>query len=573
MIAGRISRALWTSILAVLAGCGFSPNLPSGTLACGPGGACPQGQSCSAARICCAPDDLRAACAGEAADAGPTPDSAVDAAATAPAPAPAPAAGFGARRVVAGPANLVGFQDGCTQAVPPSAPERWCAFSRGTELWVLNVTRAAREAIPCNDTDPGCLRLTDALYPDSRGTYLYTRAKFSGDLLTFYAEATHAADRQEPYKGGIYAWFPGWPRARKLTTAGGQQCISHSEATAPAAFCADRAADGTLEVRAGTITADAPLPVFMKLTPEFYGAFTPGGGRFLFGYGEVGQPKPVFIVSTADILDAGKRIQIAERARWFDLSAEGTSLYYLEADGVPGGNLFAVDTATGLRKTMIASGVERAEILGDGLGKDIGVVSYREVAGEVGAATVHLDTTDPAAVVSLGRVAGVFVSPDRRFSLTYARVAASGVQRDLALVDNSSLARCDLQTEVRAIVWPLPVFSGDSRFVFWSEPGLGPDEHEGWVGALPGCGVKRVYSRNMLSYYPLAREGLLYLERTPGSSALQYVQLSRETAAPLAAPTLLATDVDWVSVIEPDGRLTVFSGTRAREGLYIADLP
>jgi hypothetical protein len=84
------------------------------------------------------------------------------------APAPPPAV----HHLVSGAVGLAGRTGtGCSSGVarPGVPPDVWCAFYRagaqaGTELWVLNVTRASLKPTVCDGSSPDCLRLTTNLW-------------------------------------------------------------------------------------------------------------------------------------------------------------------------------------------------------------------------------------------------------------------------------------------------------------------------------------------------------------------------------------------------------------------------
>ena len=113
------------------------------------------------------PDQSVAIDAAEEKDAGERPDVSVDLVS-----APLPATVAPPRLMVPGPARLIG--DGpraCTNQVPPSGNgDRWCGFKRpaagagGTELWVINATRASTATVPCDGTSPDCVHLTSTLW-------------------------------------------------------------------------------------------------------------------------------------------------------------------------------------------------------------------------------------------------------------------------------------------------------------------------------------------------------------------------------------------------------------------------
>src|SRR5205085_2342402 len=76
-----------------------------------------------------------------------------------------------AHRILGPDATLTGGGEGtCSHQVPASGNgDRWCVFTRPgndarSELWVIDVTRAAAAAAPCDGRDPSCVRLTENVW-------------------------------------------------------------------------------------------------------------------------------------------------------------------------------------------------------------------------------------------------------------------------------------------------------------------------------------------------------------------------------------------------------------------------
>jgi hypothetical protein len=204
---------------------------------------------------------------------------------TTPPPAPAPP-----RLLVPGEARLAGLGVRACSRDLPGAPagRRWCAFHRGTELWVFDLTRAmAGEPVPCDGTSPSCLRLTDRLFTGFRiQSPSHPEAhRFDGDTLFYLAEEHPAAAKLEWYEGYVWAWRPGWKQGRALTSDRGVFCQGSDRA--PVAYCGDRVNDRprTFDLRAGRLVdrEDSLLPVIERITALHEGelawaaAITPGG--------------------------------------------------------------------------------------------------------------------------------------------------------------------------------------------------------------------------------------------------------------------------------------------------------
>ena len=134
-------------------------------------------------------------------------------------------------RIADARALLVGNgPDACTHQTPASSNgDRWCAFTFGPnptgvgELWVLDVTRAARGDFPaCDGTDPGCLRLTTKVS-------LRYATFFDGDTLFYGTDST--APVGQDFLGRIFAWRPGWSAGRQVSSDAGFTCIGNAHST------------------------------------------------------------------------------------------------------------------------------------------------------------------------------------------------------------------------------------------------------------------------------------------------------------------------------------------------------
>src|SRR6187551_2180500 len=114
-----------------------------------------------------------------------------------PEPPPPPPA---LHQIVAGPVGLVGrtttgFSSGV--ATTGGTADVWCAFYRtraqgGTELWAVNVSRAASKPVACDASNPDCVLLTTNLWT---GDPLFNASHptihgFEGDTLIIYADAS-----------------------------------------------------------------------------------------------------------------------------------------------------------------------------------------------------------------------------------------------------------------------------------------------------------------------------------------------------------------------------------------------
>ena len=125
----------------------------------------------------------------------------------------------------------------CSHQDPPSGNgDRWCVFTvprtagRNDELWVINVSLAARDEVPaCDGTNSNCLRLTTNLwteFPLVGPVHPYSH-QFWGDTLIFYADATSRPG--EVHRGPVFGWRPGWLQARRIATGNAVDCAGHKD--------------------------------------------------------------------------------------------------------------------------------------------------------------------------------------------------------------------------------------------------------------------------------------------------------------------------------------------------------
>jgi hypothetical protein len=567
--------------------CSFSPDLAAGNgaLRCAADvtKACPEGYACSPNGLCCKSGDVPCLSKVVTPDAGitPPPDMGVtppvDLGGTPPIDAGPPPP----KRRVVGTTNthLIGFDEACTHGIPASTPDRWCAFTRNTsELWILNVTKAAQGAVPCNGSDPGCRLLTSKLFlpAASSKNNTHTKPQFFGDLLIYYAESTQDVPSDAKYRGGIFGWHPSFAEPRRMTSATGFRCESHPQVSMPTGTCLDINGAGAVELRGGMITASQPLPLVWTLGENDRFILEPNrtGDRLVFMQNTAGVPaRPLFLLPAAEVADPAKRIMLAPNVYGLEQSTDGTLVYVIREEGNKGG-LFSVDTATGTKVTEIAAAMEGVSALLDDRGTDLGLVAYDGFAGDTANARLILDRTNPMKTVALGRVGGAAVSPDKAYTLISTQVVTTPSRlTDAKIVDNVSLATCVLQPAAHSSR-VLPFFSSSSSLVFWREPSAEPLWDNVWMATAKGCAGKRMITGQMLAFNGLPNDAILYKQRNAELSTLVYQRFNPETGATVAGPLTVHEGVGLLSVIEPERKLAVFSSTATgAEGIFVVDLP
>jgi hypothetical protein len=566
--------------------CSFSPNLSAGdgALKCAVGpNACPEGTSCMNNGYCCKPgDDVCALKVMPTSDGGVvTPDMGGGGADMEVVPPPPDGGGVSplSKRRIVGTANthLIGFDEACTRGIPASTLDRWCAFTRGTELWVINVTKAATTPPPCNGTDPSCRLLTSKVFlpADTSVKNKHTKPQFFGDLLIYYTDPTQDVASDAEFRGAVMSWHPLYPEPRRMTSNTGFKCLANPRGFAPVAWCADYNAMGNLEARAGTVAANQPLPLVWTLgaNDSFLFEVNRAGDRLLFM--QTAAPattRSLYIVPTADTVDPAKRVLLAPAIKNFEQNIEGDTVYVLREDGNKG--VFMAEMATG-KITELLPAIEGISALDDGAGTDLGLVAFDNYAGETANARLLPDKKNPAAVVALGRVGGVGVSSNKAYSLISTMVVTPPRLTDAKVFDNATLTSCTLQAATRSSRI-LPFFSASSKLVYWMEPSVEPDWDNVWVATAAGCKGVRMLTGQMLSFNGLPNDAVIYKQRNPDTklSTIVYQRLNPETGATVAGPWVVHEGVGLMAVVEPNRKLAVYSATgTGLEGIWLVDLP
>lgn len=254
-----------------------------------------------------------------------------------------------ARQIVAGPATPAGFGErACSHADPPAGDgHRWCAFFRPApderdriELWAFDATAAlAGLEVRCEGDGVRCLRVSERLWTGSKiGSPSHPEAqRFVGDTLVFLADPHPATEKLDRYEGGVWAWRPGWPEARRLTGPRGVLCEGNPRGDA--FYCVENVVDMPvirLDLTMGSIeqTGQGGLPTVENIVPireddiAWSAAFVPAGDALAYSSWRDGER--VESLRVLPVRDAGgaSRVVLEGITRW-RLSFDGAVVYWL----------------------------------------------------------------------------------------------------------------------------------------------------------------------------------------------------------------------------------------------------
>jgi hypothetical protein len=434
-------------------------------------------------------------------------------------------------RMSAEPVTLVGrTRTSCSTGVakPGIDGDLWCAFARSagaaTELWVLDVTQASRATVPCDGTNPRCLRLSSTLWT---GTPLFSAAfpeidGFEGDTLFIYADAT-STGLDASYQGPIRAWRPGWPAARTMTSGDGFIC--HGHPVAAVAYCIDGVQTVNeapeFDLRAGAIgTTAGPLASVGRIRALgaqqqlMWGAgFSPDGKYFLYSSPDDKDAEVLRVTRTKDGGTEPPTAVVPNVARW-SISPDGNKLYYLStynyADTEPSGTLMMLDfPGAGGAPTVLQEHVGTYVAVGNASEPLQGLAFLQDISKGNGTFRFLRDRTQPGSGATLGSDVNEFlISPDLRY--TYLSQPDTDNGPVGLLVSNDGKGKCSLNTRDGAALYSVS-FPPQSDTVFWAQDAESGFQIEGWYAASAGCASKRKFSDN-LAYLLALRDGLLFAD-------------------------------------------------------------
>jgi hypothetical protein len=507
--------------------------------------------------------------------------------------APLPPGVAPARLILAPGANLTGGGEGtCSHQVPASANgDRWCVFTRPgndahTELWVIDVTRAATGATACDGNDPSCVRLTENAWMGGglNGPFQPYANRFFGDTLVFYADALSAP--MDVHRGPAFAWRPGWGQARRISSETALECWGHPRALV--AHCVeDLAGDpvrpDSFALHAGVI-ADRDgivLPSLGRVIPRNGGGelawqagFSPTGEDFA-----VSQPDPnsgiesLRSIATARIGQAMPS-EVAPAAQRWQISNDGRRVFFLRAGAGEPAALLVADFPGGAGATLLEERTNDYFLLSSA-GQDRGVAFVADQGADMGAFRWAADPMMPAAATTLFQyqtgLDAVRMSRDLRFT------AWRDPDFRVTVVQHDQLRTCPLNVDPSHAAYSIS-FLDHAGLVFWAESDGGDrDRRDGYYTDPGNCRAKQRFARSLYFLMPIGDRGLVFADEVDDSTQRTTLKYSPITAGKNWSGDGIVRvheEIDGTSVlfVGPDPLLLLFTvsvGPDEQRGTYL----
>ncbi|HEY0708583.1 MAG TPA: hypothetical protein VGG33_17375, partial [Polyangia bacterium] len=483
----------------------------------------------------------------------------------------------------------------CSHQDPPTAPGyRWCAFYRpgvdgmGTELWVVNLTKAAAGTpAPCDGTSADCRRLTSTLWTNfafNGPTHPFSH-KFEGDTLIYYADAIPPS--KEAFRGPVYAWRPDWNAPRQLTSGQGFWCFGNKKK--PLAQCLDSVFGDikrpeSFELRAGVLdgTSNAPLPSLGRIrplrpdgTPGWQTDFTPDGNHFV--YSDLAPDPAVETLRIIPVAEIGRGVPRVVRSgvsRW-TIANDNQRVYYLrltgQVQGQPEYDLFATDLAEGAAEVKLSARAIDYLLMGDA-STDKGVSYLARIGTDQRTFRLARDRRVPETAQTIftysGLLEGFDLSSDHRFTVWLDGRFTGRVVR------HSDLSVCTLNTRSEAAVF-VPSFLGGGDLVFYSQDGtIELSDRDGLYARSDDCGGVQRFAAKLDHFHTIGDRGLVYGDDyTPaGSVTLKYAKAIRDAAGPrLDRPVAIhgAVEAGIYHVLGGEPKYVVFRPTATNAETWV----
>jgi hypothetical protein len=467
----------------------------------------------------------------------------------------------------------------------PQLHDRWCAFTRGNELWVINVSVAADQPIDCGGGDRNCRRLTSTVAAIDGTIALATVPTFSDDLLLFSADPAPAipGPPADHYRGGVYAWRPGWPSARRLTSETGAYCLAARQAAIVA--CVDNTGPMQFDVLVGA--PEEPLRRAARFAqPVTSFELSRGGGHLGL---EEPQAKPgpgtVWLIPVASAADPATHVLVTREllaTQHWTLSYDDAALFFLRGNPGnlprPAGTLAMVPLDRPTAVVELGQRLATFGVFADRKGNHLAVAGLQDKGLETGLLKVYLGLSPPKELTIGSSSENFTLSTDGRYTMFQVAGDPATGRRDLRVATHASGAICTLQQKPNADFSSGDAFSDDGQLAFWTEyPDAREQFGEGWVGRPADCTDRRKFASREAGHFVVNGLGLVFRElyREDGGGVLRFARWDEGTTWPAAAPVTLGENVTdrFVVVDLRDGPAVVFNiGKPGAEGLYLAPL-
>jgi hypothetical protein len=515
---------------------------------------------------------------------------------------PPPQPGASSRKLVGGRARLVGDHLSACSSQPATGPvDRWCAFTLpgralgGTDLWVLNVTKAMVENIPCDGTNANCKRLTEKLWtgqPANGPTYPGAHV-FDGDTLIYHADAPSTI--VDIYEGPIYAWRPGMDTGRQITGSKGVTCSGHFRTDVVVCIediviVADQI--DTLALHAARLTGTTGrLPKVTTIVPtrpmtqssQWRAGFNRAGDYFSYSTGGklTSELETLHVVATADLGMAGKDVTIGPNISRWEIAVDGKKIYYLKDfnydPDAPTGNLMAADYPSGANAKVLAPDVGIFRLLFDGTDTDRGLSFYDKIAVGKGTFKLMRDTSGatPAVTKVVENVTGALLSRDLRYAMYSTTVNDQFGTTDALLTRTDGSGGCTLVTTDTTAGYG-SAFPPGAGQVFWAD-NLDPleDVGEGWTANPTNCSGKRKFADGIDYWFMAGNKGMLFSDSGLGNDATLRYTVFDNGGAGFGAPVEIQKRMQRFFTVTSEFDLALFAieALTSYDGLYGYKLP
>jgi hypothetical protein len=504
------------------------------------------------------------------------------------APPPQPAQPAILQLLVPGMLGLVGRPaTACSSGVakPGIDGDLWCAFYRagaqgGTDLWVLNVTKATAGAVACDGTSAQCLRLTTNLWT---GDPLFSASHpaihgFDGDTLIIYGDAS-TMNVSDAYRGAISAWRPGWTAARTLSSPAGYLCRGNAQAAV--AHCLDDVVEKDrnyeLDLRAGALspTATMPLATVARIRAQgskgqvmWGAAFSPDGQWFLYASPADGEDTEVLRLAHATDGAVTSPAEILRGSGRWQLAPDGKKLYFLKdynyAEGSPSGTLTMADFPGMTNATELQPKVGSYLPLGEFGKPDRGVAFLQDIMAGDGTLRLMRDRTQPGQTITVENgVSDFLLSPDLRFSYVSKPDAPEGPTTVVVSNDGQGTCVADVGHSLYSTT-----FSPEGSMLFWAQDSESGATIDGWYAPSDRCGERLQFSSN-LAYLNAISGGILFAEVDADQQSMTLKRWSLAgNVLEEAGPTVIREGID-VSLARGGSKYLVMTASRGdAPGLY-----